>query len=452
MPLRAGGAIANITPDRDLPNYNGAVHSRGDGDSDLLCHVIVIDDGYTPVVLVSCDATFVDRALLLRIRDACQRRTGIPGEHVMVAANHVHDCPATGVSFLSGALPDSLYLDFLIDRVAEAVTRAQACAQPACMVAGSTRTTGFEANRRRIRPDGSSAVLGWDKNLPLEGPVDDCMSFIAFEAIADDPAQFRGRDATTPPGLPHHGPAPLAFIVSYPVHNNCCGGKFYHRDVFGRSGDALREAMPSLQATVFLPGACGDVVCGDAEAYRFMHGDEFARMAGHRCADLLVQAYRDAPREDLASIRCARTVMEIPDRPFSESTFCRDGCRGTTEAALGRARFRYDPEEAAVKARGDSACPVEIAAITLDGAAIVTNPAELFVEFGIEIRERSPFETTLVSELTNGYCGYVPTERAFEHGGYETHRTVYTSRLVRDGGRRIVDASLELLRRLHGPS
>jgi hypothetical protein len=88
---------------------------------------------------------------------------------------------------------------------------------------------------------------------------------------------------------------------------------------------------------------------------------------------------------------------------------------------------------------------VEIAALALGDAAIVSNPAELFVEFGMEIRRRSPFHTTLVAELANGYCGYVPTKAAFERGGYETHRTVYTSRLVKDAGQRIVDASLARL-------
>ena len=52
---------------------------------------------------------------------------------------------------------------------------------------------------------------------------------------------------------------------------------------------------------------------------------------------------------------------------------------------------------------------------------------------------------TLVSELTNGYCGYVGTEKAFEEQGYEVHRTVYTSRLAKDSGRRIADASVQML-------
>ena len=65
------------------------------------------------------------------------------------------------------------------------------------------------------------------------------------------------------------------------------------------------------------------------------------------------------------------------------------------------------------------------------------------MEFGLEIKERSPFEVTLISELTNGWCGYVPTEKAFTEGGYETHRSVRVSRLDKTAGRIITDACVE---------
>ena len=57
----------------------------------------------------------------------------------------------------------------------------------------------------------------------------------------------------------------------------------------------------------------------------------------------------------------------------------------------------------------------------------------MFVELGLEIRRRSPFQVMFMASLTNGYCGYVPTEKAFEQQGYETHRSVYTSRLDKGG-------------------
>ena len=96
-------------------------------------------------------------------------------------------------------------------------------------------------------------------------------------------------------------------------------------------------------------------------------------------------------------------------------------------------------------ARGATVCPVEIQALSFGDTVLCTNPAELFVVFGIEIRKRSPFRVTLVSELTNGYCGYVGTEEAFDQQGYETHRTVYTCRLAKTAGRQLTETSVAML-------
>jgi hypothetical protein len=59
-------------------------------------------------------------------------------------------------------------------------------------------------------------------------------------------------------------------------------------------------------------------------------------------------------------------------------------------------------------------------ALSLTSLAIATNAGELFVEYGISVKKRSPFPHTILSELTNESVGYQPTPLAFEHEGYET--------------------------------
>ena len=428
--FRAGAAMRDITPDRSLPNYTHVWLNRGEG-SPLRCHAVVFTDGRRQGALVSCDATFIDRPLLLRMRDACARRTGLAGEWIAVAATHTHAAPAICPSFLSGAGPDPLYLDFLVEQVAEAVAQAQRRMRPSVLAAGTCPTPGWEFNRRLVRPDGS-VLMTWPlkvhPGLPPAGPVDGEMGFMAFEEPSGEP---------------------LAFVMTYPSHNNCVGEE-YHGDLGGCAGDALRAALGAQIPTPFLQGACGDVMwCGGDPPP--LHGHQLARRIGADIAARLVPAYRAAARREVERISMCREVMEIADRPFEESTFCEDMCRGADEAARLYARCRYDPEEEAVRALGPTSCPVEVQALGFGEVAVCTNPAELFVEFGLEIRRRSPFAVTLVAELTNGYCGYVPTAAAFAQDGYEVHRTVYTSRLEKAAGRKITEASLGLLERLrHG--
>ena len=90
--------------------------------------------------------------------------------------------------------------------------------------------------------------------------------------------------------------------------------------------------------------------------------------------------------------------------------------------------------------------PVEISAIAVGDVALVGLPGEIFVQLGMAIKERSPFEHTYLVELCNDSIGYVPTEVAYGEGGYEATNT----RLQPGTGEQFVETALEVLAELHG--
>ena len=47
-------------------------------------------------------------------------------------------------------------------------------------------------------------------------------------------------------------------------------------------------------------------------------------------------------------------------------------------------------------------------------------PFEVFVEIGLELKEKSPFGQTMVLSHANGSYGYLPTMQQHQWGGYET--------------------------------
>ena len=77
---------------------------------------------------------------------------------------------------------------------------------------------------------------------------------------------------------------------------------------------------------------------------------------------------------------------------------------------------------------------------------IATNAGELFVEWGLSVKKRSPFPHTIMCELTNDWVGYEPTAQAFQQEGYET--LVGVNFVSLEGIQMLVDTAVELLQGL----
>ena len=75
--------------------------------------------------------------------------------------------------------------------------------------------------------------------------------------------------------------------------------------------------------------------------------------------------------------------------------------------------------------------------------AIATNPFELYTDYGVQIKARSPAVQTFVIQLTCGSGGYLPSERAGRGGGYGA--VIQSSRVGPEGGQVLVDRSLEAI-------
>ena len=92
---------------------------------------------------------------------------------------------------------------------------------------------------------------------------------------------------------------------------------------------------------------------------------------------------------------------------------------------------------------------VLLQATRIGDLGICAIPFEVFVEIGLEMKQRSPMGQTFTISHANGSYGYLPTVRHHELGGYETW--LGTSNAEVQAAPKIIDTMLSMLRDLDVP-
>ncbi|MBC7286596.1 MAG: hypothetical protein H5T86_00830, partial [Armatimonadetes bacterium] len=111
-------------------------------------------------------------------------------------------------------------------------------------------------------------------------------------------------------------------------------------------------------------------------------------------------------------------------------------------AAYRRMRWLMAVKERYERQQHNPFVPVEIHAVRVGDAAFATNPFELYLDFGVYIKARSPAVHTFLVQLC-GQGGYVPSARSVAGGGYGS---VPASNVVGpEGGRKLADETIAML-------
>jgi hypothetical protein len=84
----------------------------------------------------------------------------------------------------------------------------------------------------------------------------------------------------------------------------------------------------------------------------------------------------------------------------------------------------------------------EVHVVRIGDMAMATNPFEYYLDFGVQIQQRSRAVQTFVVQLT-GTGTYVPTQRSVAGGAYGA--VPASTAIGPEGGRELVERSLELI-------
>lgn len=442
----AGVAQVDITPPDDYFHYRGI----GTGVHDpLYAKAIVWGRGDQRFSLVVCDLLWIERELSTQIRSLVSQEIQIPSSRIIVAGTHSHTGPAYHLNMqeLNSALrPASSippttsegisYPEWLAKSIARAVIEADKASTQVNIHAGVVSVDNLAFNRRFILTDGTvrfNAGVGNPAIVKAAGPVDTEMGIIWITRASDN--------------------KPLGCISSFGLHADTFGGTEFSADYPGFLARALRTDFGEDFVSIFGAGACGDINHVDVKGGKRLSsaeiGDKLAVAIKDEVADMqkFDHAVLDsdaefvyAPLQHFSDEELAWALPESQDSLYKESAFLT-----RRRAVKIRSLHRMQSTGEAIPptiGKGPWTIPLEVQVFRIgDDVAIVGLPGEIFTELSMAIKKASPFKTTLVVELTNSHIAYVPTEKAFRQGSYET----INSRVAPGGGELMVEAAINLL-------
>lgn len=437
--LKVGFARTNITPPPGSNSPGGhfpraATHIH----DDLYATAMVIDNGTETVALVGLDALSVKHSTVQAGRKLAQKLCGIKPENIMVGASHTH-CGGPTCDCL-GSRPEKWYCDLVGKQIGAAVAEADRLKAPARISVGRGYDDTTIFNRRFMMKDGKETTHPGKMNPDIKhvaGPIDPEVGVIA--AWSEDTGELVG------------------CLVNYALHGTVgVGGS-------GWSADwpyYLREAISGVYGqgvlTVFLNGACGDITQVDNQSPREREfGETYGKQIGRTIAAETIKVMERARIEEAwveeAPLGVQVETIPIPMRPVTPEMVkeAKQYLKDHKGEQSGDAVNAEDMLRLAEWQEKEPEVPTEVQAIRIGDLGLVSNPAEYFCCFGLDIKSKSPFPQTMVVELANGCIGYVPDEKALgpKGGGYEP-RHACSSKLVPEAGKMIAKKSVQLLKKL----
>lgn len=391
--LRVGTARVNITPATPIPMSGYGARDgpfRGIHDS-LYTRVIVFDDGARKAAVISADVIGFSHEFWRRITRKIQVETSIDSHYVLLTATHNHGGPVTRVYSETNS-PDVLaYTEELEQNLLDAVKYALADLQPARIGTGSG-ICKMNMNRRARTADGG-ITLG--KN-PY-GPTDHTVGVIKIENAQK---------------------TPFAFLINWPCHGTVMGGRNYQitGDWPGAAARYVESSLGTNPVAAITAGASGDIdpiyrvlpefgSRGEAEVTGIILGEEVVRIA------------RQIETYPYGTLRSLQRVITLPGKQRGDS---------------------YQPQETYEPGPDVS---VRLTTLKIGPVVLVGISGEVMTDIGLQIKEQSPYKSTVVITHCNGSSGYLVTDETYEQGGYEAMAT----RVMAGAERSIISHVLDMI-------
>lgn len=444
--LKIGTAVANITPDEPVA-LQGQRHTRiaREVESPLKATVVAleaVEEGGRPtdsVVFVSCDLCKVEDVLANAVGERVEKRiSDLDTSRIWLSGTHTHTAPVMIEGLYQipaeGVMQPPEYVEFAAARISKAIEQAWKNRESGGVSWGLGHAV-VAHNRRAVYANGKADMYGSTSRPDfrhIEGYEDHGVEVLFFW---DQNASLQA----------------VAVNVACPAQEvesrSNINADFWHpvrQELKKRHGEQLR--------VLGWCGAAGDqsphLMFRDASERRMRQGRGLTRLEeiARRLVGAVEEAHQVAREHIETDVKFTHKVqqLELDRRDIPENRYRSakkelaalkqkdsDGLeRWWRERLVGN----YEQSGAAYK--------MSLHSLRIGDVAICSNDFELFTDFGIQIKARSPALQTFVIQL----CGpgrYVPTPRALEQGDYGTG--VLEAVLSPQGGQELVDETVKTI-------
>jgi len=469
--IRIGWSSVDVTPDKPV-NLSGQFHMRISEKvlDPVTATVLVLGNGENNddcVIFISADSVAVPGAVLSALRKKIgEKIPGIPVEKITINATHTHTAPDLLGSWYpyipEGTMKASEYASFFVDRVAEAAEKAWKDMRPGAVSWGfgyavlshNRRTVYSEDISKRAANEAGKFVDGFAKmygntNDPafsnMEGSEDNSVNILF---TYDQKDKLTGAIINIPcPSQETEGMSQMSADFWHETRIEL--RKKYGKNLFvlpqcSAAGDLSPHAMIDKKAESRM-----------IELKGISRRQEIAMRISHVFDEILSWASKDIRKE--VFLKHDMNRIKLPARKITEEEYERvrkefDELSRENNPKEYLAWFRSrDVIERYEKQKINSEIEEELHVIRVGDIAFTTSGSELFLDFGMRIKARSPATQTFLIQLSPGEKtfftgGYLPTEKAEAGKGYSA--SVYCNIVGSDGGKVLVEKTLEAINKL----
>jgi len=447
-----GGASISITPDGPV-SLTGQMRTRiaRQVETEVTATALAIesrdgDQSLDQVILVSCDLLAIRGDTLEKTREYLSKQLpDFDVKRLILNATHTHTAPTMTEGRYrlpaEGVMQPGEYVEFLSQRVAEVAATAWKSRKRGGVGWGLGHAS-LAYNRRAVYANGRSTMYGKtgvSNFRGLEGYEDNGVEVLFFWTAENE--LFATAINIASPSQTVEGRSTVNADFWHPIR------------------ESLKAKFGQDLLVLGWTGAAGDqsprpMIRQRAEArMRQLRGVNQLEELTRRVVVAWEEAYQAAKKDihtDAALVHNVQTI-ELPRRTVTEAEFVLATKKVLAHSKDPNQHRQQRWEQSVVdryqRQRAGTVEPyrMELHAIRIGDVAIATNDFELFTDFGIQMKARSPALQTFVIQL----CGpgtYIPTERAVRGGGYSA--IVESSEVGPDGGQVLTDRTVDILKSL----